>query len=69
MGLLGGYIQKDIIAIQQVMMEVAKISDIQKVSTQIASVKEDIDFQMSDIKKVVSESSSSRQYLEPNTVL
>ena len=61
-------LEKDIASTQKSMIEVAKSSDIQKVSGQLASVKDDIDTQMSDLKKAISESTAGKQYLEASAL-
>ncbi len=61
-------LEKDIASTQKSMIDVAKSSDIQKVSGQLASVKDDIDTQMSDLKKAISESTAGKQYLEASVL-
>jgi hypothetical protein len=61
-------LQKDIASAQKFMTDVAKNSDIQKISTQLSSVKDDIDSQMSDLKKAVSKSVGSKEYLDASTL-
>jgi hypothetical protein len=61
-------LEKDVISVQKSMTDVAKSADIQKVSNQIALVKDDIDSQMSDLKKTVSSSMGSKQYLDASAL-
>lgn len=61
-------IEKNIAEIHQSLVAVAKTTDIQKVSTQIASVKDTVDSLMSDIKKAMSEYGGNKQYLDPNAL-
>jgi hypothetical protein len=61
-------LEQNITSIQKSIIGVAKGDDIQKVSSQIASVKEDFDVQISDLKKTVSEGSNSKQYIEASTL-
>jgi hypothetical protein len=61
-------IENNIAALQKELMDIAKVTDIQKVSTQLDSVKEDVDSQMSDLKKAVSEGLGNKQYLEPDAL-
>jgi hypothetical protein len=61
-------IEKNIAAVQQTIADVAKSSDVQKVSNQITSVKDDVDFQMNDIKKAVSEGMGNKQYLDESSL-
>lgn len=57
-------IQAELSALQQSMVALAKASDIQKVSSQIASVKDDVDVKMGDIKQVMMSSSGGKHYLD-----
>lgn len=61
-------IENDLVGLQQSIIEVAKSSDIQKVSSQISSVKEDMDEHMSDIKRAVSDSMGNKQFLNANVL-
>jgi hypothetical protein len=61
-------LEKNIASAQKSMINVAKSSDIQKVSDQITSVKDDIDTQMGDLKKTISEGMGGKQYLDANTL-
>jgi hypothetical protein len=61
-------LEKNILITQKAMVDVARSSDIQKVSGQIASVKDDIDAQMNDMKKVISEGMGSKQFLETSAL-
>jgi hypothetical protein len=57
-------LEKDMSIIQKSIVEMAKISDIQQVTNQVALIKNDVDTQMIDIKKSVSASTGGKQYLE-----
>ncbi|MEO8402581.1 MAG: hypothetical protein ABI597_12455 [Gammaproteobacteria bacterium] len=57
-------IEQDLVGLQHVAIETAKSSDIQKVSSQISSIKEDVDMQMNDLKQAVSENLGHKDYLE-----
>jgi hypothetical protein len=61
-------LEKDFQNAQKSMTDVAKSADIQKVSLEIASVKDDIDSQLHDIKKTISETGSSKEYLNANVL-
>lgn len=61
-------IQDDLAAIHQSVADIAKSSEIQKVSSEIELVRNDVDTQMGDIKKAVSESMGNKQYLEPSAL-
>ena len=61
-------LEKDIASTQKSMIDVAKSTDIQKVSSQIALVKDDIDSQISDLKKAVSKSIGSKEYLDASAL-
>ena len=61
-------IEKNIAEIHQSLVAVAKTADIQKISTQIESVKDVVDSQMNEIKKAVSEYAGNKQYLDPNSL-
>ena len=56
--------QRDIVDIQKSILDVAKSADLQKLSIQISSVKEDVDAQMSELKKAVTEGAANKQYLD-----
>ncbi len=49
--------------LQHSIPELAKSSDIQKMSNQLASMKDDVDSQMFDLKKAVANSSDVKQYV------
>jgi hypothetical protein len=57
-------LEKEILTIQQSIVDVARGSDIQKVARQIALVKDDVDSQINDLKKAVSENTGNKQYLD-----
>jgi hypothetical protein len=61
-------LENDIASTQKSMADVAKSTEIQKVSTQLSSVRDDIDSQMSDLKKVISKSVGSKEYLDASTL-
>jgi hypothetical protein len=61
-------LERNIVSTQKAMIDVAKVSDIQKVSGQITSVKDDIDSQMNDIKKAIAENRGSKQFLDTSTL-
>jgi hypothetical protein len=61
-------LQQELLSVQQSITATAKVSDIQKVSGEIASVKDDVDLQMSDIKKAMAGTSNGKQYLEASTL-
>ncbi|MCD6040304.1 MAG: hypothetical protein K0S27_1704 [Gammaproteobacteria bacterium] len=61
-------LEKDIVFAQKSLVDAAKTSDIQKISGQIASVKDDIDSQMNDMKKIISEDRSSKQFLNASVL-
>ena len=61
-------LEKDIASTQKSMVDVAKSTDIQKVSNQISLVKDDIDSQMGDLKKAVSKSIGSKEYLDASVL-
>jgi soluble cytochrome b562 len=60
-GLLNTYLS----TMQKSINAAAKSSDIQKVSTEIADVKADIDTQMLDLKRTVANSQDAKDYLDP----
>ncbi len=57
-------ISNDLSSIQKSVNELAKTSDVQKVSSQLASMQNDVDAQMLDLKKAVASSNDSKQYLD-----
>lgn len=57
-------IENHVLELQKSMGEVAKSSDIQTISNQIASVKDAMNEQMSDIKQTVSSSMGNKEYLD-----
>jgi hypothetical protein len=57
-------LENEILNIQQSIVNVAKGSDIKMVSSQIALAKDDIDSQLNNLKKSISESVGSKQYLD-----
>ena len=59
-------IQKDIADIQKSFIEVAKSTDIEKISEQLIAVKEDVDVQMNEVKKSVSAGIGSKQFVDSN---
>lgn len=58
-------IKNDAGDIQKSVKDVAKTTDIQKVSNQINGIKEDVDNQISDLKKTVVSGMSNKQVLDP----
>ncbi len=61
-------IQSQLSALRESMVEIAKTSDIQKVSSQITSVKDDVDIKMSDMMHVVTSFNGGKQYLDSNAL-
>ena len=59
-------LEKDVSFVQKSLKDVAKSTDIHKVSDQIASIKDDVDSQLSDLKKSISTNHSNSQYLTTN---
>lgn len=57
-------LEKNIISTQKSLIDVAKNTDIQKISTQLTSVKDDIDSKMDDLKKAVSKNIADKEYLD-----
>ncbi len=57
-------IQNELTALHGSMVEIAKTSDIQKVSSQITSVKNDVDVKMSDMMHAVMTRVGSKEYLD-----
>jgi hypothetical protein len=57
-------LEKDVSLVQKSIVDVAKSGDIQKIATQMTSVKNDIDTQLTDIKKAVSQSTGGKQYMD-----
>ncbi len=60
--------QSELSALQQTMLNLAKTADIQKVSNQIASVKEAVDSNMRDIKQTMIGMKGGKQYLDPRAL-
>lgn len=58
------HISSDLSSFQKSLNELAKSSDVQKVSGQLASMQNDIDAQMLDLKKAVASSNDAKQYLD-----
>lgn len=58
----------DLSSIKKSVNDLAKTSDIQKVSNQIITMKTDVDSQMDDLKKELAESSNSKQFLDPKVL-
>jgi hypothetical protein len=61
-------IQSELSTLRESMVEVAKTSDIQKVSSQITSVKDDVDIKMSDMMHAVTSFNGGKQYLDLNAL-
>ena len=61
-------IEESILSLQKTITEVAKSSEIQKISSQIASVKDDVNTQINDLKKSISESMGNKQYLDASAL-
>ena len=61
-------LEENILLVQKSLVNVAKSSDIQQVSKQISLVKDDIDSQMVDLKKSVSSSLGSKEYLDASNL-
>ncbi len=61
-------LEQDIVVAQKSMLNLAKTSDIQKVSSQISSVKDDIDSQMGEMKKAIAEGVGSKQFLDASAL-
>lgn len=61
-------IQNELSALQQSMVAFAKASDIQKVSSQIASIKDDVDLKMGDIKQAIMGNNGGKHYLDPQVL-
>lgn len=57
-------ITSDLSTIQKTANELAKSSEVEKVSSQLSSMQNDVDTQMLDIKKAVASSSDAKQYLD-----
>ena len=57
-------IQGQLSTLRESMVEIAKASDIQKVSSQIAFVKNDVDIKMSDMMHAVTSFNGGKQYLD-----
>lgn len=60
-------INNDLLTIEKVTTELAKASDIQKVSNQITSLQQDVDTKMLDLKQKVS-SSGEKQYIDSKSL-
>lgn len=58
-------LDKEVADIQRSISTVAKTNDLDKVSSQLLSIKTDVDMQMSDIKKSLSGAGQTKQYLDP----
>lgn len=58
-------INTDLSAIQKSMTENSKRTDVEKISTQIALMKSDVDAQIIDLKRVVAGGIADKQYLDP----
>jgi hypothetical protein len=56
-------VEKNITSIQKAVVDIATNADLQKISTQIANTKNDIDFQFSDLKKSISSSTLGKEYI------
>jgi hypothetical protein len=61
-------LEKNSLITQKAMREVAKVSDIQKMSGQIVSVKDAIDAQLMNMKKVILEGTGGKQFLEASVL-
>lgn len=57
-------LEQDIVSAKKSMLNLAKTSDIQKMSSQIASVKDDMDSKMDEMKKSLAEGIGSKQFLD-----
>jgi hypothetical protein len=62
------YIQKDADMLQKSILLVAKSTDIQNVSNQINSVREDVDNHINDLKKAMASTMGNKQFLDPETL-
>jgi ABC-type multidrug transport system fused ATPase/permease subunit len=60
--------QRDISDIQKSILDVAKSADLQKLSIQISSMKDDVDTQMSELKKAVTDGAANKQYLDADVL-
>lgn len=61
-------ISKKIESIQKLLIDIAKKDDVTKISSQLVLMKNDVNMQMNDIKKSVSEKLNSKEYLEPEAL-
>ncbi len=61
-------IQSQLSTLRESMVEIAKASDIKKVSSQITSVKDDVDIKMSDMMHAVTSFNGGKQYLDSNAL-
>lgn|GEM_PF-2454123 len=61
-------INTDLADIHKSISEVAKAADVQRVSSQISSMKDDVDSQMLDLKRAVANSQDAKQYLDPKVL-
>jgi hypothetical protein len=59
---------QDMASVQKSMTDVAKSAEVQRVLNQIFSTKEDIDSQISDLKKSVADGGSNKQYLDASAL-
>lgn len=59
-------LEKNILETQQSLINVAKTSDIQKISTQIINIKENMDSQLNDIKKIIAQDDNKKHYINEN---
>lgn len=61
-------LEKDMAIAQKNMADAAKVSDIQKLSSEISLVKDDIDTQINDLKKTISEPLGNKSFLEASAL-
>ena len=61
-------LEKDMAIAQKNMTDAAKVSDIQKLSSEINLVKNDIDTQINDLKKAISEPLGNKSFLEASAL-
>jgi hypothetical protein len=61
-------LEKDINNAEKSLQDNAKVEDIKKVSTQIASAQNDIDSHLNEIKKALSENTGSKEYLDKSAL-
>lgn len=57
-------LEKDLTAIQKSNVDSVKLSDIQNISSQITSIKEDVNLKITDIKKMISDTLGNKEYLD-----